>query len=94
MEASRMFNDLIDKIETSHLNFKISKTPFSARISLKSSFIRYFDQKPAPVSKHGENVNKQLLKDANDENINLESSLKQERDKVKSLESELGELRN
>ena len=94
MEASRTFNELINKIENSQLNFKISKTPFSAHISLKSSFIRYYDQKPAPVSQHCENVNNQLLKVANEENINLENSLKQERVKVKSLETQLGELRD
>ena len=45
MDASRIFNGLINKIETSRLNYVINyKTPFSATISIKSSFVKYFSE--------------------------------------------------
>ena len=37
MEASKIFNNILNSVETSPLNYWISKTPFSATISLKSS---------------------------------------------------------
>ena len=44
MEASRTFNYLIKQIENSKLNYVINKkTSFSAHISIKSSFIKWFD---------------------------------------------------
>ena len=104
MEASRTFNELITKIETSQLNFKIIKTPFSANIYLKSTFIKYFEQNAAPVSNNADNVTNNYKteaikldeneKDASEDKVKLEQILKQERSNVKSLETELGELRN
>ena len=38
MSASKIFNMVIDKIETCGLNFALTRTPLSASISLKSSF--------------------------------------------------------
>ena len=40
MEAKKMFNFLLKQIEKSELNYAISRTPFSASISLKSSFVK------------------------------------------------------
>ena len=42
MDASIIFNELIHKIEKSKLNYIISKTPFSAQISIKRSFVKFF----------------------------------------------------
>ena len=44
MDASQIFRLLISEIENSSLNYKISKTPFSATIYLKSSFVKYFNE--------------------------------------------------
>ena len=105
MEASQIYNDLINKIETSQLNYKISKTPFSANVSIKCSLIKYhFDKKDAPHSEIGNYSVKDEkleaiklsddLKSVREEKEQLEYFLKQERSKVKSLEAELEEFRD
>ena len=43
MAASKKFTELWDKIENSNLNYVISKTSFSANISVKSSFVKYYE---------------------------------------------------
>ena len=40
MDASAVFNTLVQQIQSSHLNFRLELSPFSANISLKKSFIR------------------------------------------------------
>ena len=42
MDAYNKFSNLLHQIETSELNYMVSKTPFSATISLKSSFAKKF----------------------------------------------------
>ena len=106
MEASRVFNDLIYKIEKSQLNYKISKTPFSANVSIKSSFVKYQcvkeDNLLLELSKYSEkdvkpNLHEVKLENAmrklQEEKENLENILKKEKDKNKSLEAEIGEFR-
>ena len=44
MEANQIFTNLLSDIEKSGLNYYVSKTPFSASISLKSSFSKHFNQ--------------------------------------------------
>ena len=107
MEASRVFNDLIYKIENSQLNYKINKTPFSASVSIKSSFVKYLFVKEDPEqlefgtdSEKDEKPNlhevklSNALKKLQEEKDNLEDILKQERSRVKSLEAEAGEFRD
>ena len=45
MDANKMFNCLLSEIENSGLNYFVSKTPFSANISLKSSFAKHLNEK-------------------------------------------------
>jgi myosin heavy subunit len=40
MDATNIFENLLQQIQSSHLNFKLELSPFSANISLKKSFIR------------------------------------------------------
>ena len=44
MDANQIFQALVSGIENSHLNYKISKTHFSATISLKSSFVKHIGE--------------------------------------------------
>ena len=44
MDATRLFNCLLFDIENSGLNYLVYKTPFSANISLKSSFSKHFSR--------------------------------------------------
>ena len=39
MEAKKIFTDILLYIESSRLNFSLLRTPFSATISLKKSFV-------------------------------------------------------
>ena len=97
------------KIEKSYLNYIIHhKTPFSAQISLKRSFVKIFDAPPTvlkdPVpdvkvkDESSVNVSKLIevtkaLEEANCRKYNLEEILEKERLNVSSLESELGKYR-
>ena len=97
MDAQKIFNELIYNIENSKLNYIISKTPFSAQISIKRSFIKSFDtpsqipavakikQDPQDLSKE---VTEQLVSDQKRGEL-----LKNERLKVKSLEDQIVVLR-
>ena len=55
MIASSVFQDVLTYIESSNLNFVIQRTPFSANISIKSSFLKKYSENqnvaPAPVVK-------------------------------------------
>ena len=44
MGASNVFMNIVKSIEDSQLNYSIMKTPFSATISLKSSFVKRFGE--------------------------------------------------
>ena len=81
----------------------ISKTPFSANISIKSSFIKYYmvpsfseievkieaeDFKLSEVDKLNNEFNC-----VNEQNLTLQANLKQEKIKVKSLEEQIGLFR-
>ena len=43
MAANRIFESLISRVETSNLNYILTRTPFSATISLKRSFAKFHD---------------------------------------------------
>ena len=57
MAAKQIFNDILNQVEKSQLNYLVSKTPFSASISLKCSFAKASkaDQDEVIVQKY--NVN-------------------------------------
>ena len=44
MAANQTFTNLIRSIEASELNYRMTKTPFSATISVKSSFVKRHDE--------------------------------------------------
>ena len=45
MDASQWFRELLNQVENSNLNYLISKTPFSANISVKRSLIKFHHDK-------------------------------------------------
>ena len=102
MEASTVFKDILNKVETSQLNYVISKTPFSANIVIKSSFIKYYDARSStdPIMKdESEKKSFQNVKITSDlvslkkQIVRLEDLLQSERNRVKSLEDQIGEFR-
>ena len=99
MDASTIFYKLISKIETSGLNYAISKSPFSAKIYVKRPFIRNFNEpshkettqiydKSEEATDFKENVTSTM-----EQKVKLEEMLKQERIKIKTLESQIYQFR-
>ena len=87
MDSYKIFNCLLTQIENSRLNYAISKTPFSATISLKCSFSKRFSQNHKNVENNiMENIEK--MKVENDE-INEESEKLQLKTRVECLEQKL-----
>ena len=106
MDASRTFKDLLDKIEKSKLNYVIHKTPFSANISIKSSFIKWFgasdviensdeagDEDSGDLTNLENSKLKEQLVAARENQNNLEELLNHETNKVKKLEADIGQYR-
>ena len=105
MDVTQLFNEVIRKIEESTLNYIIHhKTPFSAQISLKRSFVKYFDA-PTPVFEDltSENIKDEHIGDAseldkvtkdldaaNAKLDNMKNILEKERANIRSLQVELG----
>ena len=76
MDANLVFKTILQQVEASQLNYSLSKTPFSATISLKSSFIKRFK---------GEPINYELV-DANRTDVEkLKSENSELKETVKSL---------
>ena len=78
MEATKVFQGILGSIESSNLNYSLSKTPFSASISLKCSFIKRY-QEESQVTNN--DITKSL------------SGRSDQDDAVKKLEAENIELR-
>ena len=98
MDATKSFKELLEQIEDSKLNYVISKTPFSANISVKRSFIRYHgDGSSEREMRVKEETQTYLQKNENEElkleNEKLQVLLKQQTAKVNTLEGKLKESR-
>ena len=104
MAASKNFKELLDQIENSKLNYVITKTPFSATISVKRSFIRYHEdssEKQINVkkedqthqSKHEDDELMSRLLIEQSEKEKLQKQVDQQTAKVKTLEEKLRESR-
>ena len=65
MDAALRFEELLNKIESSKLNYVISRTPFSANISVKRSLIKFHDQKSS--EKEAINVKEEIKPNENGE---------------------------
>ena len=98
MEASKLFCDLINKIENCGLNYKIIKTPFSANISIKSSFVKYNDDRGNSEMSvfNPTKVKVTAIEDdlKIEQNVKLSELLKNKKIKVKTLEDEAGKFRD
>ena len=86
MHANQIFNKLLRNIEHSNLNYSISKTPFSATISLKCSLVKRYSEEKSEV------INEEIcLTDSDNQiikqkNVEFEAEILKLREKVKSLE--------
>jgi hypothetical protein len=82
MDANKIFSNLLSMVETSHLNYSMNRTPFSATISLKSSFVKYFEEEHQ-IKRHenleflpSEEVHFVKMKELEAENCELKDKLK------------------
>ena len=62
MAAEKAFQEVIDFIVESRLNYSIYQTPFSAQLSLKKTFVKHYDE------------NKDVIKVKNEDVIDLKPS--------------------
>jgi chromosome segregation ATPase len=97
MDAGLQFRELLNQIENSKLNYVMTKTPFSANISIKRSLIKFHDKKSSEKEEldvKEENAElKNKLVNVSEQNIMFQELLKQQSEKVKALESEMVNLR-
>ena len=84
------FNDILKQVEASQLNYLISKTPFSANISLKCSFTQMYTK---PLSKPDQeklgqhfDANATVKNEKSDLQDKLEKEVLQLKSKLNSLE--------
>ena len=86
MDATKKFKELLDQIESSKLNYVITKTQFSATISVKRSFVKYCEdssEKEINVKeedqkeKENEKLKNRLLSE-HSENEKLQEQLEQQ----------------
>ena len=86
MHANQIFSRLIRNIENSNLNYSMSKTPFSATISLKCSLVKRYSEEISEVINEDiflTDSDNQILKQTN---VDFEAEIFKLREKVKSLE--------
>ena len=78
MEPNKTFNDVLKTIETSNLNYSMTKTPFSARVSIKSSFVNRFVEVPQFANNKTIEKEKESeeIKQLKAENLKLKEELK------------------
>ena len=101
MEASQRFKNLLHQIENSKLNYVITKTPFSANISVKRSLIKFHDE---DISENRKDVKQEIFANGNakqdlrleevlKQNERLQELFKEQNSKVKAAESEVASLK-
>ena len=100
MDASRIFNDLLNQVESSGLNYIINRTPFSANISIKRTFIKLFNspsQTEAIVKPNKIDLEKIELREklvvVQEQKDRFEELLRQEHVKFNSLNCEMGKFK-
>ena len=68
MDSSTIFRNLLRTIEDSQLNYTMSRTPFSATISLKCSFLKRFKE-GSQISDLGNVVNVLVTDSKHDQKV-------------------------
>ena len=96
--ATEVFQNILRSIENSRLNYSLSKTPFSASISIKCSFIKRFEKHPQEVSSLSQEVASErdtvVIKELVKENYDLKAEVDKlnyvsERDQKRLLEEQV-----
>ena len=85
MEANHVFNKLLSAIEHSKLNYVITRrTPFSASVCFKSSFVKHFSEE---VYSDIKNMQTSAQETISEREKHLECETKDQRSKIAELES-------
>ena len=85
MAAYKIFENLIISIETSRLNYILTRTPFSATISMKSSFAKFHEN---PEDENTKNENEE----SKEEKMNLQRKIKMLEENLKAIDAEKNNL--
>ena len=77
MDANQTFCNLLRRIESSNLNYVMSKTPFSATISLKSTFVKWFNEDSRCIQNESyDYVSNEEMAQLVNENLKLKARIK------------------
>ena len=82
MEASKSFENLLNHVKNSNLNFKLELSPFSAVISLKKSFVK---DKSGNILLSSSSVESSQVHQIREENLALCQKILQQENAIKSL---------
>ena len=80
MDANKIFKDVLEVVENCTLNHSIYKTPFSAIISLKSSFVKYYSDSQSEHEVKNINrkeSNSESTRMLNNANIEMKAQIKE-----------------
>ena len=98
MNAKIIFENILQQVETSDLNFAVSRTPFSATISLKCSFIKKYEKAAPETVKHHENCDTVSVEPTKmnepKPSDKLESDVKVLESTIKTLETTINDQKN
>ena len=85
MTANEVFQQLVQKLYSSHLHFLLSETPFSAQILIRKKFLndRTTPSSSASILQSEENYNNQI--------IELQKKVQDSSEIINILERKLGE---
>ena len=93
MAGEKVFQDVLNYVSKSNLNFSIFLTPFSAQLSLKKSFRRnYHSQSEHKVNEESESVKLMMenkLTAMNLENLELKKTIENVESKCKTIEGSI-----
>ena len=75
VDPRQIFNEVLKTVENSNLNYTINKTPFSAMISIKSSFIKRFSEYSQYKMAKDDNILKTEVKSEKEHNLKIKEDL-------------------
>ena len=95
MAASTAFNNIVNLVQSSNLNFKLQLSPFSANICLKKTLVKDRSGFPTlPHKTHSESTGSAEFAALAAKNLTLKSELNQKEQKIKELLEIVDNLEN
>ena len=89
MTPSEVFQQLVQKLYSSHLHFHLSETPFSAQILIRKKFLD--DRLPSPSTSTGSALSNEDVSNLTNQISELKEKVKDSSKVINILEKKLGE---